>query len=408
MRPSERGIQNALLAACGAVGLVPTPASTTGQHAPVPAGVTAEHTTIPADAELPALLTQRIIQAREIMGLPRAQRVCLVLIDGMGYQQLAARWGHAPKLRALAQGSELGEESFVTSIAPSTTAAALTALATGELPGVTNMLGYALLAGDPPARFDLITFKNAPLPPELWQTQPTIFERLGAAAQRAVLVEDPKYHNSGLTNAAWRGAPARYAKPLPARVDAALAELTNGRELVYLYWGNLDHIGHKYGVDSAKWLAELETVDSEIGRLVANAPRDTLIIVTADHGMVADEQKIDIATSPTLAAGVTATAGEERAFQLYTRDPQAVARRWRDELGSLVWVLTKEQIATAGLFGKMSDRAAAAMGDVVAFARERTGFVDSRVLSPAAIAMRGVHGSLTPAEMQIPWIVALT
>ncbi|MDK6850032.1 hypothetical protein QP387_25820, partial [Klebsiella quasipneumoniae] len=36
-----------------------------------------------------------------VLDLPRASRVCLVLVDGLGAENLAARIGHAPTLRAL-------------------------------------------------------------------------------------------------------------------------------------------------------------------------------------------------------------------------------------------------------------------------------------------------------------------
>ena len=374
--PGERGIQNALLAACGAVGLSVTVAGRESEW------------------------------ARMLMGLPSAKQVCIVLVDGMGIEQLRERSGHIPQLRAL------GLDSAITTIAPSTTAAALTAFATGQLPGATAMLGYSLLAstaGKQRRLFDLISFKNAPQPAEKWQCQPTIFELMGEReAQRTLLVEDLRYKNSGLTNAAWRGAPARFAKRLSARVDVALDELATGRSLVYLYWGNLDHLGHKYGLDSERWVAELEHVDSEIGRLVSQAPRGTLVVVTADHGMVQDSRKFDIAFNSELDRGVTGVAGEERAFQIYTPDPEAVAARWCAELGDLAWVCTAHELERTGVFGPLSDQARDAMGDVIAFARSDVGFVDSRVLADAALAMRGVHGSLTRAEMNVPWIVALT
>lgn len=376
MRLDERSLHRALLGACGAVGLEIDSAGAGGVTAPE--------------------------QAREIMGLPRAARVCIIFVDGLGFHQLQARRGHVPAIRGL------GTWDFITTVVPSTTAAALSSFATGRLPGETGMVGYSVRLGARRQLTDLITFRNSPVPAHVWQSQPTIFERLGEQARDVILIEDSAYEDSGLTRAAWRGAQAVFATTFPDRVDAALEQLASGKKLVYLYWGNLDHQGHRYGVSSPRWLAELEMIDAEIGRFMRQVPRDTLVILTGDHGMVEDTEKIDVAHEPYLDRDVDAIAGEERAFHLYTSDPQGVARRWQETLGERAWVLTRSQIQDTQLMGALSSRARDAMGDVVAFARERTGIVDSRVLSAGALAMKGVHGSLTPDEMHIPWIVAMS
>ncbi|MCI5825054.1 MAG: alkaline phosphatase family protein [Arcanobacterium sp.] len=372
--PSERGVHNVLLAACGAVGFDIHDAG--------------------ANVRKPAA-------ARELMGLPTASQVCIVFVDGLGFHQLDACRGHVPAIRGL------GEWRHITTIAPSTTASALSSFSTGQLPGSTGMVGYSVRVGVRRTLTNLITFKNSPIPAQEWQPQPTIFELLGERARETVLVEDPAYQNSGLTLAAWRGAPAVFAKKLPQRVDLAVRELQTGRKIVYLYWGNLDRRGHKYGVNSPKWLAELELLDAEVGRLAREAPRGTLIVLTSDHGMVEDSEKLDIAHEAELDRDVSSVAGEERAFHIYTPDPDSVAQRWQRVLEDRAWVLTRDQVEAIGLFGSLGERARSVIGDVIAFARGNTGFVDSRVLSQSALALRGVHGSLTELEMHIPWIAEL-
>ncbi|MDK6763441.1 alkaline phosphatase family protein, partial [Escherichia coli] len=99
--------------------------------------------------------------------LPRASRVCLVLVDGLGAENLAARIGHAPTLRALTAREPL------TSTAPSTTAAALTTLGTGALPGRTSMLSYSLRSPRTGRNFSLISWEDSGLNPEEWQPVPT-------------------------------------------------------------------------------------------------------------------------------------------------------------------------------------------------------------------------------------------
>src|SRR4051812_16744059 len=66
-----------------------------------------------------------------------ADQVVLLLLDGLGWEQLQDRPGLAPVISAMTGGPIL-------TVAPSTTAAALTSLATGEPPGVHGVVGYRL------------------------------------------------------------------------------------------------------------------------------------------------------------------------------------------------------------------------------------------------------------------------
>ena len=67
-----------------------------------------------------------------------ADQVVLLLIDGLGWEQLQARRHVAPTLASM-QGS------FVHTVAPSTTAAALTSITTGTPPGVHGVIGYRVV-----------------------------------------------------------------------------------------------------------------------------------------------------------------------------------------------------------------------------------------------------------------------
>ena len=124
-----------------------------------------------------------------------------LLFDGNGvrdfgndvFHQLANVAGgvrHAPTLRSWLSGSRAGPGPAALTCAPSTTAAALTTLGTGALPGVTGMVGYFVLnpllrrdmpegtAPHPEQNLCLITWEGYAPNPRSWQDVPTIFERL--------------------------------------------------------------------------------------------------------------------------------------------------------------------------------------------------------------------------------------
>lgn len=341
-----------------------------------------------------------------VLDLPRASRVCLVLVDGLGAENLAARIGHAPTLRALTAREPL------TSTAPSTTAAALTTLGTGELPGRTAMLSYSLRSPRTGRNFSLISWEDSGLNPEEWQPFPTWAQRLEAArpgiAKQLGAIQDPDHIGSGLTRAAWRGFTAIGGPALDDRVHLAARFLREGGRFAYLYWGEVDHRGHRWGATSEEWTMALEDLDAGIRLLTRLLPPDTLLVLTADHGMVDPSERIDVATTPALSEGVDLYSGEERAVHLYTREPEAVAARWRDYLGERSWIYTKKEAIATGMFGPVTAQAREAMGDVLAFQRGPLSVVHTGQIQPGATFMRGVHGSLTPTEMLIPLLLELT
>ncbi|TBW23041.1 phosphodiesterase [Arcanobacterium bovis] len=336
---------------------------------------------------------------RALLGLPQAQRVCVILVDGLGSQQLVMRRGHAKNLRTL------DIERYITTVVPATTAAGITSFGTGKLPGKTAMAGYALKSPLDDRVFSLISWNDTVHDPQEWQREPSLFELLEQRAQDTVLVQPSKFIGSGLTLAALRGAQALSAETLPQRVDATLDAFRSGKKLCYLYWGDLDSVGHKHGWQSELWINELELFDAEFGRLLRKLPSDTLVVLTADHGMIDANDKIDISTRTALRQGIDVVAGEERAFQIYTTEPDDVVVRWREEVGEHAWILRKEEVIDSGLLGPVCDLTERAIGDVIAFSKDGTGFVDSRVHSASAISMVGVHGSLTEAEMYVPLVV---
>jgi hypothetical protein len=176
---------------------------------------------------------------------------------------------------------------------------------------------------------------------------------------------------------------------------------------VYLYWGEIDKAGHSHGWRSREWTNEVETLDRSMATLRAALPATTALWVTADHGMVDTDPAsvVDIAAEPALAQGVELVAGEARALHLYGPDPDAIAVRWRERLGSSAWTVTRAEAVALGLFGPVvEERVHPIVGDVVVAVAGTEAVVDSRSASRAALRMIGQHGSLTVEEMEVPLI----
>ncbi|SEE03521.1 alkaline phosphatase family protein [Ruania alba] len=339
--------------------------------------------------------------ARARLALPRSRKACVVLVDGLGAYNLVDRASRAPFLS--------GEERLrsVRTTFPSTTATNVTYLGTGREGGRTRMLGYTVRGGGG-GLLNLVSW-NGTADPEQWQPEATVFERLERAGHVAVSVGPWRFADSGLTRAALRGGEYSPAQSLPERVDTALRELRDPHvDVVYLYWGELDAIGHRAGWQCAEWSDELEAIDTELARLARMLPPGTLLMVTADHGMVdvPATERTDIAEDDRLRRDVDLVAGEPRAVHLYTRPGRAdqVAARWREVLGDSVDVRARAELLTSGLIGDVTPQARDVVGDVVVIARGRHAVVDSRSQSASSLALIGMHGALTAEETTVPLV----
>lgn len=335
--------------------------------------------------------------------VPECRRAVVVLVDGLGDVLLRRRSGHAPFLRSL-----LPEGRTLLSGFPSTTATSMGTFGTGLPPGAHGLLGYTVLVPGADRLLNELSWENGP-DPFLWQPRPTLFLEAAAAGIDVTRVGPAYFDGSGLTEAALRGGTFVAADTLVDRVDATLMRLRAARRaLVYLYWGEVDKVGHEYGPDSWQWGAELEALDGELRRLVASVPDDTAVFITADHGMISSPlgERIDLAHDTELSAGVRHAGGEPRALQLYCEPGAAadVEAIWRARLGDTAWVLSRAD--SAGLFGGIDPDLAARVGDVVVVMRGTDAIVDSRTQRAKMRNLIGLHGSLTPDELAIPFLVA--
>lgn len=360
----------------------------------LPAVAGALGVTLPGHAEI--VPSPGVPTSGEALVLPAAERVCVVLVDGLGYDNLAERAGHAPFLRSM-----LGEIRPVTTVFPSTTAAALGALGTGTSPGRTGMVGYTQrIAG---RLANMVSWEGAPNPEHV-QREPRILSVVANAGVNVTSTGPERFAGSGLTRAALAGGRYLGAQSLDARVDVAVSALRRPG-LVYLYWGDVDKVGHHHGWQSWQWGDALSDLDRAFSRLARSLPVGTLVVLSADHGMVDVDPALrwDIAEISALADEVDLVGGEPRCVHLYTSAPSAVADRWRSVLGSHALVLERGEAVAAGLFGPdVADHVMTSLGDVVVAMAGRATVVDSRTQTSAAMALVGVHGSLTEQEMRIP------
>lgn len=332
--------------------------------------------------------------------LPPGPAYVVMLVDGMGYQLLEEHRQEAPYLCSL-----LGEPA--TCGVPSTTATSLTSLGTGLLPGTHGVVGFTSRIPGTEKLLNALFWDEA-VDPMQWQPHPTAFERLARAGVHTSVVSEPAFEHSGLTRCSQRGAAYVGAKDVTSRILGAVRAAETQPSLTYVYDGDLDHVGHRYGVDSARWRAQLQAVDEDMQELRDALPADVRLVVVADHGMVdaTDSSRLDVDEIPGLRDGVALLGGEARFRHVYVRAGAVadVVATWQEQLGERASVLTGEAAIARGWFGPVADAVRPRLGDVIVAAHNDLGLFSSRDFAYEQTLI-GLHGSLTPREMLVPLLV---
>ncbi len=340
--------------------------------------------------------------------LPPARAVALLLVDGLGHELLRAHAADAPFLAGLADAGPL------TVGFPSSTAVSLTSLGTGLPPGAHGLVGSSLRVGE--EVLDALHWRShAPkghdlrklLVPEEVQPHATVLEQAEAAGIDVSVVTAHALRRSGLTRAALRGGEFRGVFALgDLAAELITAMQRPGPQLAYGYHADLDMMGHGYGPGSLPWRLQLRQIDALAGLIAEALPSDALLLVTADHGMVTVDRKLDADTDPDLRRDVVALGGDPRSRHVHARQGAAadVLATWQAVLGDAAWVVPGEQAVAEGWFGPLGPHVVDRIGDVVVAARGSAAVIRSEA-EPVISGLPGQHGSLSAEEQWVPLLV---
>jgi hypothetical protein len=336
----------------------------------------------------------------DVLGLGPSRHVVVCLIDGLGWLSLRDHAADAPTLAALAGGP-------IRAVFPTTTPVGLGSFGTGLLPGAHGLVGAAFEYPETGEVLSPLSWGAHP-PPVAVQPEPTVFEKVARAGVTMTTVSPGAYQESGLTRAVLRGAVYAPADDIEERVQALSEVLGRAeRSFTYVYWPELDRIGHEFGVDSSEWRLGLQRADTLVARLADALIPGTTMVVTADHGMVdcPADLRVDIEANPLLTAGVRRVAGEPRARHLYVHAGAAadVQAAWTEVLGDRALVLRRTELVSGGYFGDVDPALEERIGDVMAVPRGNL-LLASRVDTTVS-QLLGQHGGLTEDELLIPALV---
>ena len=175
-----------------------------------------------------------------------------------------------------------------------------------------------------------------------------------------------------------------------------------GKQFIYAYHGEPDSTMHKFGVTSEVSKQVIKTVSS-IVRNLFNSVKDTLFIITADHGQIDVEDYVDLSEDKELMYMLKIYPFmEARAPAFIVKDGKAEAfeRYFKEKYNDDFILYSSKELVEKGFFGEYGDKSHL-LGDYIAIG---TYTHKQAILVPYQTRYKGHHTSLTE-EMEVPLIM---
>ena len=207
---------------------------------------------------------------------------------------------------------------------------------------------------------------------------------------------------------------AYYAAPFAAPYPKTFEDVTGriaglcsrpGRKFIYAYWNEPDWTMHRKGCHSEASKALLRELEAKVEKMCGGLD-NTLLLVTADHGLM-DSECVTIEDYPKLLECLVRLPSiEPRALNLFVK-PEKKERflnEFQKEFGEKFLLLSKEEVIQRQLFGLGKEHPSFRnmLGDYLAVAVSDLTIYRTKEEVDTIIA---VHAGLTEAEMEIPLII---
>jgi hypothetical protein len=346
----------------------------------------------------------------------QAEHLIFVLLDGLGMNTLS----RLPKESFLARSCRM----TLNATCPSTTACALTSVATADYPchhGVTGWFTHL-------PEFEITIL---PLPfVERFKRQPLVERGLRPEDVFPLRAIESRMSHQPLT---LLPAPimdtsyARYSRghtrgtgyqSAPDAVDQIIATVAAAKQPTYthLYLPDIDTVCHHVGVDHPDVLKVVLRIDAELDRLSRTLGDRARVVVSADHGLI-DVLKSDQAFvtdgDPLLAMLRVPPTGDARMpiFHVLPEHREQFTDLFDERYGDQMLLLDTGEAERLALFGPgpIAPVVRPRFGDFIAIPYRRATLAYAAVAVPGAAPAApyiGQHAGLSPEEMRVPLCVA--
>ena len=341
----------------------------------------------------------------------RADHYVFILIDGLGLSLLET----LPKDSFLRRSSAIPLQA----VFPSTTASALTALATGQWPSRHGIVGWwtylverriSAVAVRFQGRFTGRSLEHFGLTPNDLYPLASFWPKLKGGS---LSILPAGIAHSTFSAYVCGGALRSGYEEIDEAMDTIRDALCKraGPGLVFLYLPQLDSLAHRIGPDHEKVRQGLLSIEGSIQGLCESLRGNARIIITADHGQVAIPksrkflfQRLD----PLLQLLETYPTGEPNVplFHVRRGEEDRFHHVFAERFGDFFSLLTPLDVERLGLLGP---------GELSEITKNRLGTFMGIALEPAALFAgppkesgyhnTGFHSGLTGAEMLVPLII---
>jgi predicted AlkP superfamily pyrophosphatase or phosphodiesterase len=342
--------------------------------------------------------------------IERFKNIVLIFYDGLGYE-FFNRYAK-PELKSCLR-------SKITSIFPSTTAAAATTFVTGLSPVQHAITGWTMLLREIGIVSHILpyrprvggqAFSKIGLDPKNIFDYDSIFERIS----RKSLAVYPEF----IIDSDFNSVLMPKVNKLPyntmggcfRQLKKALKE--KGGKYIMVYWDMHDELSHQYGSESQQVINSFNDFsESLIG--LSKVSKDTIFIFSSDHGHIDTDIKktVMIDSIPRLHASLSLPlCGGSRVAYCYVH-PNRI-KDFTDSLDRLKVCCTyhrSEDLVKKGYFGKgkanpkIFDR----IGDFVIIMKENYTIYDT-VPTHETTFLKSTHGGVSSKEMYVPLAVIKT
>jgi hypothetical protein len=361
-------------------------------------------------------------------------KVVLLLIDGFGWHQWLQYAGRYDFFNRL---TVRGAVAPITTVFPSTTAAALTSIHSGLTPqehGLPEWWVYfdeldtiaASLPFTPLGARGRDKLLEVGVNPSMLFQGRTIYQTLARAQVPSFTVIRDAYAHSAYSSLVHKGSvtiPFINASDLLVNLRQKILQVS-GPAYFFVYWDAVDAIAHTYGPHTEQYHAELSGFSyllqrELIEKIPPQAAADVLLMVTADHGHinVTPRDTLYLNRYPRLVQSLQVSHAGQRI--LPWGSPRDVFLRVQEErlpetaawltkrLAGKATVMTIAEARQRQLFGigKLHKRFKDRVGNLLILP-DNDYLIWFEHLKGKKFALQGMHGGLRPEEMLIPFAAA--
>lgn len=348
------------------------------------------------------------------------EKVFLIIADGLGYNRLLKHLSSNDGV--LSELAQKGVLKPLTSTFPATTSTALTSIFTGLQPAEHRVLGYQMFSREYGCVFNTLDMKpvfgyssHVDLTRDFTRrVKPWMFH-LQENGVRTLVATKATIVGSGLSriiHADQEFVPYMLDSEMMTKCRKTLEQ--HGRTLLMLYYSGVDALEHRYGPASEEVASEIQSFDYHlknfISKLSDTAKKETMIILTSDHG-VADTEGVHYVKDHAEIADslMLPPVGDSRAAFLFSKPERAETLRtaFEKNIGGFR-LLPSKQLIENGAYGKPADSPLleTLVGDFTALSNSRNVLQYPYFEEDRERMQLGAHGGMTAEEVVVPLLSA--